>query len=77
MGSWAIMAQTEVKSCSLPHQKIVDADDNSSGQFVDGHDLGTVGSLQLKRFADFSLSLSGILLLNPVIFFSAPHDTLG
>lgn len=45
LGSWAITAQTEVKGRSLHHHTIVDADDNSSGQFVGGHDLGTVGSL--------------------------------
>lgn len=71
-----VTAQTDLQSCSLPHLKIVDADNNSCGQFIDDSDLSTVGFVQLKRLSDFqgqfffSLSLSGILLLRLAIFFS-------
>lgn len=53
MGSEAVTAQTDLQSCSLPHLKIVDADNNSCVQFIDDSDLSTVGFVQLKRLSDF------------------------
>lgn len=53
MGSEAITAQTDLQGSSLPHPQIVDADHDSSGQFIDDSDLSTVGFVQLKRLSDF------------------------
>lgn len=50
MGSGAVTAQTDVKGCSPPHHGIVDADNSSSGECINGNDLGAVGFGQLKLF---------------------------